>query len=163
MKHFNHRIITTGAIVIAGVDLSGVASAMVGSTLPDLDLRLGIPHRTLTHWWILYAGLAAVSEVLPLPSVPPLANHVVYWLCIGALFHILEDSVTPSGVPLLLPFGKNFSFNLSRTGGKLEYVLSGITVFGLIILAMTHPPEVVSSYHALLEKIRHLFVKTGVA
>ncbi|MHB8369748.1 MAG: metal-dependent hydrolase [Leptospirales bacterium] len=129
MKHLNHRIITTGIALLSGAGLPGLAGALAGSVLPDLDIPLGIPHRTVTHWWLLPALGASTALIIPFSN--PEWRAFCFWLSAGALLHIAEDSLTNGGVPLLRPFGKRFSFRLTRTGGILEYLLS----FGILVAA----------------------------
>ena len=128
MKHLNHRIITTGVAFLSGASLPGLAGALTGSVLPDLDISLGIPHRTITHWWVPPA--TGMGAALFFSSDSP-SRAFFLWLSAGALLHIVEDSLTTGGVPLLRPFGKRFSFRLTRTGGSLEYLLS----FGILVAA----------------------------
>jgi membrane-bound metal-dependent hydrolase YbcI (DUF457 family) len=129
VKHLNHRIITTGVALLSGSSLPGLAGALAGSALPDLDIPLRIPHRTITHWWV--PGIFGVFATLILPFSDPAWKEFCLWLPIGILLHIAEDSMTTGGVPLLWPFGKRFSFRLTRTGGSLEYLLS----FGILVAA----------------------------
>ena len=128
MKHLNHRIITTGIALLSGASLPGLLGALAGSVLPDLDIPLGIPHRTVTHWWLLPA--TGMGTALLLTSDAP-SRAFFLGLSAGALLHIAEDSLTNGGVPLLRPFGKRFSFRLTRTGGTFEYLLS----FGILVAA----------------------------
>ena len=138
MKHLNHRIITTGVALLSGASLPGLAGALAGSVLPDLDIPLGIPHRTITHWWIPPA--MGTGAALFFSSESPVRAFLL-WLSAGALLHIAQDSLTTGGVPLLRPFGKRFSFRLTRTGGTLEYLLS----FGILVAAgmvLVRHPEI---------------------
>ena len=138
MKHLNHRIITTGIALLSGASLPGLAGALAGSVLPDLDIPLGIPHRTITHWWIPPA--MGTGAALFFSSESPVRAFLL-WLSAGALLHIAQDSLTTGGVPLLRPFGKRFSFRLTRTGGPLEYLLS----FGILVAAgavLVRHPEI---------------------
>lgn len=138
MKYSNHRIITAGIALLSGASLPGLAGALAGSVLPDLDIPLGIPHRTVTHWWLPPA--IGMGAALLLGSDSPWRAFFL-WLSAGVLLHIVEDSLTTGGVPLLHPFGKRFSFRLTRTGGILEYMLS----FGILVAdgaVLVRHPEV---------------------
>ena len=136
VKHLNHRIITSGIALPSGASLPGLAGALAGSVLPDLDIPLGIPHRTITHWWLPPA--MGMVVLLLLGSDSPLRAFFL-WLSAGALLHIAQDSLTTGGVPLLRPFGKRFSFRLTRTGGVLEHLISFavMAVSGAVLLR--HP------------------------
>jgi len=141
MKHFNHKIISFGISALAGADIVGVLGALAGSTLPDLDIPLGIPHRTITHWWPIYTGAGIAVKFLPTGYLPPLVTDFVFWVCVGSLLHIIEDSLTVGGIPVLGPFSKKrFSFMLTRTGGMLEYLVS-LAVIASIIGVISFKPH----------------------
>ncbi len=136
MKHLNHRIITSGIVLLSGASLPGLAGALAGSVLPDLDIPLGIPHRTVTHWWLPPA--MGIGAALFFSSYSPLRAFFL-WLSAGALLHIAQDSLTTGGVPLLRPFGKRFSFRLTRTGGVLEHLISFAVLAFSGALLLRHP------------------------
>lgn len=125
MTRSSHQIITAGIAAIAGCPVSMIAGAWLGSTLPDLDIVLGIPHRTITHWPVLPGLLGLTSWMLPPPMVPhgELINHLFQGIAFGMLAHLAEDSLTHMGIPVFLPYGKRYSFHLTETGGKLERVI----------------------------------------
>ena len=149
MKGINHRVITGGIAILAGAHAPGVVGAIIGSTVPDIDIRLGIPHRTWTHWAPVYAislGILSVTPSSVFPSIPAFRDinfsvkNFLMWILIGALLHLLEDLPTTSGIPLLRPTGdfepkgtgflgairtgQRWTLDLTRTGGLLEYALS---------------------------------------
>ncbi len=114
---------------------------MIGSSLPDvaeffLSPRIfgqryrTIPHRTLTHWpglWILIAGLGYVF----MDDSDSLMNAVGWLLCgasVGAVFHLLMDFFTPTGIPLLTPFGKHYSVTLYRVHSVAEWMFVFVIV-----------------------------------
>lgn len=141
MKHFNHKIISLGISALAGADIGGMMGVLAGATLPDLDIPLGIPHRTITHWWPIYTGTAIAVKLLPVGQFPALVTDFIFWVCVGSLLHILEDSLTVGGVPILNPFSrKRFSFGLTRTGGMFEYLVS-IAVVVLIVGVVSVKPH----------------------
>lgn len=137
MKHLNHRIITTGVAFLSGASLPGLAGALTGSVLPDLDISLGIPHRTITHWWV--PGTFGVFATLIVPFSDPAWKEFCLWFPVGILLHIVEDSLTTGGVPLLRPFGKRFSFRLTRTGGVLEHLISFAVLAASGAVLVRHP------------------------
>ena len=59
---------------------------ILGSALPDIDYRVGIKHRTLTHS-LVFLGVTLL--------LPPLG--------LGVGLHILLDLLTPTGTQLLWP------------------------------------------------------------
>lgn len=108
------------------VDAAAAALGMVaGASAPDWlegaiwvgNSRLSLlPHRTLTHWPVLWllAALALFFVSLPLPRM------LGYGFVAGSLAHILMDLGTPTGIPLLSPFGQRTSAMLYRAGTVRE-------------------------------------------
>lgn len=123
MKPLSHRVITASVAVLSSAPPVGIVGAVVGSTVPDMDLRLGIPHRTWTHWWPLAVFPAILFWFFPFEGILPDVRTGLFWFFVGAFLHIIEDSTTASGVPLLSPRGRRFSFRLTKTGGTLEKIL----------------------------------------
>ena len=111
-------MIESGEWLRAGVV---VAAALAGARAPDaLEMyrwRGGkryslIPHRTLTHWppvWIIAIGATY-------PLTPPAYHLALTTLLLSVALHLLFDALTPSGIPLLWPFGRRTSMRLYRTG-----------------------------------------------
>ena len=101
-----------------------VAGSIIGAVFPDIDLRIPfLEHRTLTHWFIPYlAGLIAAYFY---------DYYLALFFCIGALVHILLDSLSLMGVPIWTPFGRRKGFRLMRVSGPLEIVAT-ILILGCI-------------------------------
>lgn len=106
-----------------------LGAAVLGSLLPDIDhpqswagrkmraisvpLSLLVGHRGITHSAVaVVAGLA----LLLVMGMGWMAAPVV----VGYLSHLLADSLTPSGVPLLWPSRRRFTLNLCQTGSVTE-------------------------------------------
>ena len=114
MSRAGHYLIAlASAVTVASLvpTLPGVALAigvLGGGNLPD-DLEFPsrpnadgslrptlIPHRTITHfpWWYVAAFLLAAYFRTPLALLGA-------GLALGSLIHLLTDSVSPHGIPLL--------------------------------------------------------------
>lgn len=125
-------------------------AAAMGGLLPDLDHPksalgrrlpfLSIPlaalfgHRGFTHSLLAVGVVLALLVKLSLAS--PHLNSDLSWLIvpvsIGYLSHLLGDSFTPSGVPLLYPKKTPYSFNLFKTNDIREFVLVGLLTLSLL-------------------------------
>lgn len=113
----------------AGQGLAADAGALAGSTAPDwLEIarwdRRGrrhsvIPHRTLTHWPLLWLGAAWYAWAHLAGSVRVLALAFTA----GALLHLACDMLTPMGIPLLLPGEERISLRLFRSGEGGEFLV----------------------------------------
>lgn len=137
---------------MAGVAVSASASlgpaqtglflslAILGSLLPDIDhteSKLGrrirpisfvitkiFGHRTLTHSLTLYFFLSVLGYfAFPQYQIQLLA------IVVGAISHLLLDSLNPSGVPLFYPHPARFSIAKIRTGSLLEHVFLAVMLF----------------------------------
>lgn len=135
MKWLTHQ---TGAVVLAAglnFPLTGVIVAAAGAVLPDvIDQRvskLGASrerrrkifnkiHRGHSHWfgWWLTAFCLAACYI-----PPGLLRDAALGVALGALSHVLLDTLTPQGTPLF-PFthGHRLSFKLCATGSAGEYL-----------------------------------------
>ncbi len=88
------------------------------STLPDIDLKLELPHRKYTHnvLFALLAGSAAgiVTSVLGLSF-----ELGFYSVCVGVLTHILGDLLTyRSFAPLYPLVRRRFSLKLFHSSDR---------------------------------------------
>ncbi len=61
-----------------------------------------IPHRTLTHWPVPWIALILYAMYLPHDAM--LLSQILIGFSIGALLHIVMDSMTPMGVPVFVPW-----------------------------------------------------------
>lgn len=136
---------TVGAAITplhgGGAALALVVMSLPGSTAPDwMEIRLGpttlIPHRTLTHWLLPWAG-GAVAAGTWLGKAPVPAAALLGFV-IGGLAHIAGDLGTPSGVPIWHPW-KRYSLNL-WDGGTSEFwpvlgawLLAGISIRSFLL------------------------------
>lgn len=120
---------------LAGLEAAepaGLGAAALGALLPDIDhpqswagrkmrvvsipLSMLVGHRGITHSALAIAACLAVLVVM---GVGWLAAPVV----VGYLSHLLADSLTPSGVPLLWPSRRRFTLNLCSTGSVTEIAI----------------------------------------
>jgi len=122
MKRESHILV--GVLSAYALNLP-VVPAMVASTLPDIDLKLGIKHRTWTHHAVL----------IPLLLVPAVLskNPIFLSFAVGYVSHLIADAFTPSGIPYWT-FKDRFSINAFKTGSLLEYFF--VAVFALMVLAI---------------------------
>jgi hypothetical protein len=102
---------------------------LVGARAPDrLEMprfdrrtqtrRSLIPHRTLTHWPVLWVGLTGLSWWLwsqPQGLLIYAVTSVGLGFCASAWLHLAMDIMTPTGIPLRSPFGSRTSLNFYRT------------------------------------------------
>ena len=122
MKRESHIIV--GVLSAYALNLP-IAPAMVASTLPDIDLKLGIKHRTWTHHAML----------IPLLLIPALLtqNPLFISFAVGYISHLVGDAFTPSGIPYW-GFRDRFSINAFKTGSFTEYFF--VAIFVLIVLVI---------------------------
>lgn len=109
--------------VVSNVGFIGVIG-LVGATLPDIDLRLGIKHRTITH-----SLLCCLVLGIPLYALNSAIGSVFIF---NYILHLILDTMTVMGVPWLYPLvKKRFSFKLCKTGGTLDYLLLLLSIVAL--------------------------------
>ncbi|MCD8491556.1 MAG: metal-dependent hydrolase [Geovibrio sp.] len=142
MKFTSHKAINGSVAVFLGFDLMGIVTMTLGSVLPDIidkalsgnsEIVWDRVHRTLSHWWIIWALILYFSHrnsdifVLSMP-VFKIVSHLAF----GSLLHILCDSMTLGGVPLFNPFRQSFGLRLFHTGSPQEYVF--VTIIASTLL-----------------------------
>lgn len=83
--------------------------------------RSVIPHRTLTHWplfWVFLTGLCLWTWSESQDLLLYVITSVGLGFCAAGWLHLVMDIMTPTGIPLLSPFGSRSSLNLYRTSMK---------------------------------------------
>ncbi len=96
-----------------------ITGSIISSVAPDLDLYLGIKHRTITHSLLFLTITTIIIEFFN-------TNMAIMWGIAYAL-HLLADSFTKMGVPFLYPFKKK------RYGAKLIYTSGAEDLFILLV------------------------------
>lgn len=129
---------TEGAAFLTGAVLGGRAPDKLEIAKWWLDKRYSlIPHRTLTHWWPLWVGLLVWSIVLIQDSYG-FTDKAISWGLLGfalsGVLHLVFDVMTPTGIPLVSPFGDRFSLKVYRSGSIAELPIVGAT--GVLCLAV---------------------------
>jgi len=83
---------------------------ILGSTIADWDLLLGIKHRTITHS-LLALILVTIATML-------LNLNIGIVIGVNYFIHLILDSFTKTGTPFLYPFNKKYyGLKLIKTGG----------------------------------------------
>lgn len=100
---------------------------LVGSVVPDFDLKFGIKHRTITHSLLIcgFTSLAILSFNYKIGTV----------YTISYISHLVLDSFTKTGVPLLYPFSTRYhGIKKVRTGDIFDISLSALSLIFLYYL-----------------------------
>lgn len=151
-----------GAVILGSLapDIDAEESQM-GYELGEVGLALstwlqsfGVQHRGLTHYGLTTLAIMLISGLLG------------WWLGyldvglafgLGYLSHILADSLTIAGTPLLWPWQKEKQFHLLpgalrvRTGGPVEpLIFIAITVLLVFLLPFLLPADFVKSLSQLI-------------
>ena len=109
-----------------GFNLIWCVIGIVGSTFPDIDLKIGIKHRTITH-----SLLALFLTTLPLFVFNEDLGIVFFFNFVS---HLVADSCTKMGVPLFYPYPKKYGLRFIKTGSSLEYLSIVILILFLFII-----------------------------
>lgn len=91
-----------------------------------------IPHRTLTHWpllWVILTGLSLFCGMYTQNSLFAAMSSVGFGFCVASWLHLAMDIMTPSGIPLCSPFGKKTSLNIYKTSSLGEWCCILVFVF----------------------------------
>jgi len=123
---------------------------MFGVLLPDIDTPdstigkrvkwLAYPiyfifgHRKLTHSALFVGGLFWLGWHYD--------YVLICYLSVGAGLHLLGDYLTPSGVPIFYPFGRNYrSFINADTNSIGEHILSYGSVLISVVFVLSQASE----------------------
>ena len=126
-----------------------LGAALLGGRAPDwLEVVYGrsagrrslIPHRTLTHWVLGWGILTYLAWTW----IPPGNEQVVVMGFLATVWlHLLYDMMTPSGIPLLFPFGQRTSLGIYTTGSvPAESALIVVTIVAAALLILLSPISV---------------------
>lgn len=98
---------------------------LIGATLPDIDLKLGIPHRTITHCLLF----AVITSILAFS----LSTSIGLIYVISIISHLILDSYTRMGIPLFYPYKKKmYGARKVLTHGREDCI---ILVISLLVIA----------------------------
>lgn len=143
----SHNLVTGVAVFALTENIFATACAVQGSVLPDalefLFPRKLIRHRGITHWWPIYCvPLASMYWWFHVQGIPPLITlseawnllqtipliplaklaliNYFFWVFIGAVMHILEDTLT-GYIPVLTPHDERKIHIFFYPGSPKEY------------------------------------------
>ena len=97
----------------------------LAALLPDLDLKLGIKHRGVTHSLLALALIVGAAWYIDHRLALPIA--------IGYSSHLILDMLTIWGIPVLWPVQKRFRLAKLRTGGGFDHLLCIVALCGAIL------------------------------
>lgn len=93
-----------------------MSACISGSLFPDIDIKIGIKHRGLTHWFPPYVIIVILSSI---------QNWIwLQYFSIGCLLHIVLDSFTKAGVPFLNPYRRSFGLRLMVVDGLIDKTIT---------------------------------------
>lgn len=110
-------------------------------------------HRQKSHWFVPYLIIAvillflgkgaildsllkilqAIFETNSILHIMPYILTAIGFFFVGCLFHILEDSISGSGVPALNP-KKRIGLRITSTGSLTEYAISFSILLSVVFL-----------------------------
>ena len=157
MKYRTHVTLTL-AVGLPLMAASGEVSFLngcalgIGSLLPDIDhpssflgkrnkIASGITNKTLGHRGGTHSLLGAVivfvlGTVIQFHYLSASGQNVTFWLLIGYLMHLIEDSFSKEGIHWLWPYKKKRKrpkLIYYTTGGIGEHLVLGFTLCLLLI------------------------------
>lgn len=95
---------------------------IVGSIVPDFDFLFGIEHRTITH--------SLIAITISTIFIYLFNANVAAIFAINYCIHLVLDSFTIMGIPLLYPFDKKYyGLKLVRTGGTEDLLICLLAIY----------------------------------
>jgi len=103
---------------------------LIGANIADKDRLIFLKHRGISHSFI---ALILTTLIIYCFNYPV---SIIYGY--NYLIHLILDSFTKTGVPLLLPFSKKYyGLKLIKTGGAEDLFICLITMY-LIFIELKH-------------------------
>jgi inner membrane protein len=112
LAYLQHDTFVPGMVIALSTELAAL--------LPDLDLKLGLKHRGVTHSLPALAFITVLALWVERRLALPVA--------IGYSSHLFLDMLTVYGIPLLWPVHNRFRLAKLRTGGRIDHLLSMMAV-----------------------------------
>lgn len=113
MMRKTHKVIAASTAFVLQLSFPYVVGAWLFATLPDIDYKFG--HRKFTHSLICLSIFSLLFWTI--------------WKSLGICFiigygtHIIADSFTKMGVPLLYPMKKMYGLRIIRTGSEYDWLI----------------------------------------
>lgn len=159
MTKQGHQLISIGVTLVTAAAVFAVtqtwylaaASCLLvvwGGTAPDwLEIAKWkngertsmIPHRTLTHWVVLWAGGSAWCIYIlydgVYSSVLSMLTSVLFGFLMGGLSHVLCDWLTPMGIPISTPFSRSSLYIVHGTALEIPIAIVSLCIGGVTLWA----------------------------
>jgi len=132
-----------GAIVFASFLNLPLLPSVIGSLLPDIDLKKGLPkfrqnrtlfnsHRGVTHHLFILPFLLILSVYVKDYLNGTIGKYLLSFT-VGYASHLFLDALTPLGIPYKFSYYPRLSFKLFKTG-KVGEVFVILTLVAFLIL-----------------------------
>ncbi len=157
-----------GAIVFASFLNLPLLPSIVGSLLPDIDLKKGLPkfrqnrtlfnsHRGITHHLFIIPFLLILSVYVKDYLSEVLGEYLLSFT-VGYASHLFLDALTPLGIPYKFSYYPRLSFKLFKTG-KLGEVFVILTLVILLILEVRVGYLNINSFlgHRIMKNIKEVY------
>jgi inner membrane protein len=92
--------------------LAATAVCAVAATLPDLDRKIGLKHRGVSHSLLMWSFITVLAWLF----IPQVALSI----STGFGSHLLLDSLTVTGIPLFFPVQKRIRLAHFTTGATMD-------------------------------------------
>jgi inner membrane protein len=116
--------------------LDGILIALVSETaalIPDLDLKLKIKHRGLTHSLLALAMIAALGLWIDTQSIQKAYSGLIVWaLVAGYSSHLVLDLLTVYGIELFYPYHRRIRLLKLRTDSRIDHLIGALMLCGTL-------------------------------
>ncbi|MHC1682316.1 MAG: metal-dependent hydrolase [Clostridiaceae bacterium] len=97
-----------------------ISLVLVGSILPDIDIKMGMKHRGFTHSLLCFLILAYGLFLRDF--------EVGLFFSIGYISHLLLDCLTQKGIQFFFPFEKRIGIKILKTNGIVDHLIRYIAI-----------------------------------
>lgn len=159
MTWYFHKLTTVSLVYAVSGDATASVIAGGASVLPDaIEFPFGgaLSHRTITHWPYLYLVLA-VGFGFSLFVMDQVLMYFGFWVCIGCLLHVAQDSLSKTGVPFLSPFGQKKGAGLYKVYSFSEFLVAVSIIVPCFFVASVQGRLEVSYFQGEIHRSMNLF------
>lgn len=139
--HMAIGVAATLPLLLKGdINVVHMTIGLLGATAPDIDQKINIKHRGFSHSIVAVGLTTAPIYYINKPTA------IVWGTCY--LSHILSDSFTKQGVPLLWPTKHMYGLKLFKVNKKSDSFCYTLTLLVIIYELVTLTPLI-----KILEKL----------
>lgn len=100
--------------------LAAAAICATAATVPDIDRKIGLKHRGISHSLIMWLVITVSAHVFFAALGQAVIPNAAILISAGVASHLLLDMLTVTGIPLFYPIQKRIRLAHFTTGATMD-------------------------------------------